>query len=299
MVPTRANTSMKVAASAGRNEMSIFMRVFDPYLPPGRAGEEEAPPAAMRAASRITWPCKRSAMNGSASSMAMKIARIFGTKTSVISWICVSAWNSEITTPTMSPINISGLATSTSVMIASRATSSTSGPVMTPPASPACPSSDRHLHDVFVGRDDAVAHGNERIDRDLGLRPRRHHVDNVGLAGGHGMLLGIRLVPGFDHGAERVLEQRAKARAVAIVAVCRLGETCGRIGHAREACIGIRRGGGRRHVLSPSCPRSRLEDFERALDHAAGRADDIDVGFVGALGLAHIGHFDERVDVRI
>ena len=73
-------------------------------------------------------PCNASAMNGSAISMATKIARIFGTNTSVISWIWVSAWNSEMATPTARPISISGLDTITSVRMASRATSSTSGP---------------------------------------------------------------------------------------------------------------------------------------------------------------------------
>ena len=42
-------------------------------------------------------------MNGSAISMATKIARIFGTNTKVISWIWVSAWNSEMATPTDQP----------------------------------------------------------------------------------------------------------------------------------------------------------------------------------------------------
>jgi hypothetical protein len=69
-------------------------------------------------------------MNGSTSSKVMKIARIFGTNTRVISWICVSAWNSEMTTPTARPTSISGAATNTSVTIASRETSRTSGPVM-------------------------------------------------------------------------------------------------------------------------------------------------------------------------
>src|SRR5256885_14065028 len=41
-------------------------------------------------------------------------------------------------------------------------------------ALPICASmSDRHLHDLFVGRDHAVAHRDQRIDRDLGLRYRR------------------------------------------------------------------------------------------------------------------------------
>ena len=57
----------------------------------------------MRAAIRIICACSVSAMNGSAISSATKIARIFGTKTSVISWICVSAWNSEMATPTARP----------------------------------------------------------------------------------------------------------------------------------------------------------------------------------------------------
>ena len=41
----------------------------------------------MRAASLIMWLLSKSAMNGSAINKAMKIANIFGTKTSVISWI--------------------------------------------------------------------------------------------------------------------------------------------------------------------------------------------------------------------
>ena len=41
-----------------------------------------------------------SAMNGSANTSVIKIARIFGTKASVCSWICVNAWIREITTPT-------------------------------------------------------------------------------------------------------------------------------------------------------------------------------------------------------
>ena len=40
---------------------------------------------------RIMWLCIESAMNGNASNSVTKIARIFGTKTRVISWICVKA----------------------------------------------------------------------------------------------------------------------------------------------------------------------------------------------------------------
>jgi hypothetical protein len=31
------------------------------------------------------------------------------------------------------------------------------------------------------------------------------------------------------------------------------------------------------------------------LDHAARVADHVDIGFVGTLGLAHIGHFNQRI----
>src|SRR5712664_1021385 len=126
-------------------------------------------------------------MNGSASNSVTKIAMIFGTNTSVCSWIWVSAWNSETTTPTTRPTTIKGDDTTTMVQIASRATSRVSAPVISTlsvslissfggsvngerriangfqdcssptPYSPFpirnSPSSDRHLHDVFVGLD--------------------------------------------------------------------------------------------------------------------------------------------------
>src|ERR1700751_3596268 len=79
---------------------------------------------------RIMWACSESAMNGKASNRVTKIARIFGTKISVCSWICVSAWNSDTTTPTTSPTTIKGDDTTTIVQIASRATSRVSAPVI-------------------------------------------------------------------------------------------------------------------------------------------------------------------------
>src|SRR5438874_8084050 len=69
-------------------------------------------------------------MNGNVNNSVTKIARIFGTKISVCSWIWVSAWNSETTTPTTSPITIKGDDTTTMVQIASRATSRVSAPVI-------------------------------------------------------------------------------------------------------------------------------------------------------------------------
>src|SRR3977135_205935 len=170
-------------------------------------------------------------MNGRASSMATKIARIFGTKTRVISWICVSAWNSDITTPTTRPTIISGLDTTTNVMIASRATSSTSGPVMASPdgladvcrvacfrrepAGQMLRRSDRHLHDLLVGGDDLVAHGHQCGAGGRGLGNRRHPVDQIGLlAGHHGLRVGVRFRARRTDRAERVLEECADAPAL-------------------------------------------------------------------------------------
>src|ERR1700689_2511432 len=136
-------------------------------------------------------------MNGSASSSVTKIARILGTNTRVCSWICVSAWNSDTVTPTTRPTTISGDDTTTMVQIASRATSRVSAPVissiplrsvtLTPfrDETTASRNSDRHLHDVFIGRDHLVADRYQRRYLDIGLGHRRHHVHDIGLACSH------------------------------------------------------------------------------------------------------------------
>src|SRR5687767_10713077 len=154
-------------------------------------------------------------MKGNATIMVTKIAMIFGTNTRVISWIWVSAWNSEMTTPTSRPTSISGAETSTSVVMASRATSRTSGPVISVLScsfSGSAAASDRHPQDFLVGLDHLVAHRDQRLDRDLGLGHGGDHVDQVGLAGRHGGGLGVGLLAGVDHRAERFLDEAAEAR---------------------------------------------------------------------------------------
>src|SRR5262245_59507444 len=311
MVPMRPNISMKVAASAGRNEMSMRMRGFSSPSPWGAptlslprslgrerveasrrmatssglaailrdalrspSGDRNAPqdeggilvikrahPAAMRAASRVMWLCSRSAMNGSTSIMATKIARILGTKASVISWICVSAWNSEITIPTASPISINGLETRTSVRMASRATSRTSPPVIAAPSLlPArrfarAPRSDRHPHDFLIGLDHPVTDRHQRLDRHLGLRDRGDHIDDVRLARDHPLLRGIRLAASLERATERVLEQRTEARTIALAE--RLAQSGGRIGEAGKTRIGIGGGGWTGHGMGPGVVRAQ------------------------------------------
>src|SRR5690606_14883792 len=67
---------------------------------------------------------------GSASSMVTKMAMILGTKTRVISWIWVRAWNSAMMTPTTSPTTIMGADTMMSVQMADCAISRVNSPVM-------------------------------------------------------------------------------------------------------------------------------------------------------------------------
>src|SRR5882757_9959271 len=44
---------------------------------------------------------------------------------------------------------------------------------------------------------------------------------------------------------------------------------------------------------------SCAQQIEGALDHAARCADDVEVGLVGTLRLAHIVQFDHRIDIGI
>src|ERR1700761_6757270 len=153
-------------------------------------------------------------MNGSANNNVTKIARIFGTKTSVCSWICVSAWNSDTTTPTTRPTTIKGDDTTTMVQIASRATSRVSAPVISStPLYQASRNSDRHLQNVFVGRDHLVADRHQRRNLDVGLRHRGDDVHHVGLAGGHRGGLLVCLASAVHHASDRLLQQVAERRA--------------------------------------------------------------------------------------
>src|ERR1700759_987868 len=100
---------------------------------------------------------------GSVISSTRKMAMIFGTKTSVISWICVSAWIRPMPIPTMRAMIMAGAAISRSTQMLSRAKSMESAGVM-------CSlGSDRHLHDGLVSLDDLVANGDNGIQRDLRL----------------------------------------------------------------------------------------------------------------------------------
>jgi hypothetical protein len=65
-------------------------------------------------------------MNGVSRMKTTKMMTIFGTKASVISWICVSAWNSEITRPITSAAIMIGPASLSMTIRLSRPISTTS-----------------------------------------------------------------------------------------------------------------------------------------------------------------------------
>src|SRR3954471_6891496 len=66
--------------------------------------------------------------------------------------------------------------------------------------------------------------------------------------------------------------------------------TRARFAYALAAIVGVA-------MVQMSC--SALEDVEGALDHPARRTDDVEIGFVRPLRVAHVGHLDHRVHVGI
>src|ERR1700679_1198048 len=123
----------------------------------------------------MAWPAKGSGMRST-----MKIAMIFGTKTSVCSWICVSACRRPMTRPTASAVIMAGAAISSSTQMASRAKSIVSAGVMNLSLEwRVAKTSDRHLHDVLIGRDDLVADGDDRIEGELSGVDGIDDVDDV------------------------------------------------------------------------------------------------------------------------
>src|SRR5262245_56652861 len=108
---------------------------------------------------------------GSAIRSTRKIARIFGTKTSVISWTWLSAWSRPMVTPTMSAVSMPGAASTSSSQMDSRAKSMVSAPVILSFAL------NGHLHDVLVGGDDAVADRHHRFQGQLGRGDRIDDTD--------------------------------------------------------------------------------------------------------------------------
>src|SRR5262245_11374426 len=88
----------------------------------------------MRVKMSCANPARVAPISGRKISRAAKITRIFGTNTSVISWIWVSAWKKAMTRPTTSPAIIAGAHMMTVVQRASRPKSRTSRPFMAAPS---------------------------------------------------------------------------------------------------------------------------------------------------------------------
>src|SRR6185312_11716126 len=203
-------------------------------------------------------------MNGSSSTPPMNMAAIFGTNTSVISWICVSACRKPMVRPTTSAIASSGPATSTVVHSPSRMISMTSASVILlriPRRT--SPILDRHPHDFLVRRDHLVAHGDGGLQRNFGVVHGHDDVADVDLTGdGLGRFL-LALAQGIDPALGRALERVDEAVAAA----------GGRAAGGRAGAAGRTAGAGdvpvsvdarihridRRHRLFPSAPAAAYE----------------------------------------
>src|SRR5215469_13973077 len=144
----------------------------------------------MRCATSVINPLSAAPAKGSEMSSTTKIAMIFGTKTSVISWICVSAWSRPIARPTTSDVSMTGVMTSSSTIMDARAKSIESAGVKNAPLGELLTRdetgmnrrSDRHVHDALIGLHDFVANGDDRIQRDLGRVHGVDDVDDIGLS---------------------------------------------------------------------------------------------------------------------
>src|SRR5690349_10112081 len=122
-------------------------------------------------------------MNGASSSRETKTTRIFGTKVRVASWIWVKAWNSEMMRPTMSEISMIGVPIFSTTITASRLTSRSAASSMAILAR-VLNALDRHPQDFLVGGDGLVADRGDCLQGHFRRGDRRHHVGDIGLAGG-------------------------------------------------------------------------------------------------------------------
>ena len=99
------------------NASTLLLAEAPSELPAAFTGPDHAPGSSRRAAA-----CRRGAgraSTGPRRPSRRAIARIFGMKESVCSWICVTAWKTETTRPTTRPTSRSGSATLNASCIAS------------------------------------------------------------------------------------------------------------------------------------------------------------------------------------
>src|SRR5215813_6655592 len=145
-----------------------------------------------------------------------------------------------MTRPTTSAMSSSGPATTTAVHNPSRMISITSASVIVqfrscdlgPPAA-----SDRHPHDVLVGRDDLVAHGDDGLQRHFRVVDGHDDVADVDIAGDalHRLLLAV--AQGIDGALRGVLEGGAEPAALFGARDAGVG-TGGRLAEPGDVAIG-------------------------------------------------------------
>ncbi|KAF1853906.1 hypothetical protein Lal_00005115 [Lupinus albus] len=160
--------------------------------------------------------------------------------------------------------------------------------------------SHRHAQDFLISVQHLVAHGCDGLQRHLGVGHRLDDVAQVGLADGGQRGHVLALLQGADALLGRLLQHVAEGGAVT-----RSHAGAGRLGGGG----GISRGGVQRIDHGGGSGRSgRLagvfggepsgaQEVERAGQHLARGVDGRQVGFVAALGLAHVHRLHHRIDV--
>src|ERR1700733_2198210 len=180
-------------------------------------------------------------------------------------------------TPTIKPTSISHAATISRLMSASRATTNTSGPLMSlslpfaviaraggqsrspgtcdywMPAFAGMTASNLHLQDVLISRDHFVAHRHQRLEGGFGFGDRGDDVDHVSLAAGHGRRLRVGFLRGFGDRVDDIFEHVAEIRPAVLRIAERVAQSAADLGRLvvnfRQCGIGIGGNGRRRHGL--------------------------------------------------
>src|SRR5215813_10023311 len=173
-----------------------------------------------------------------------------------------------MTRPTTSAMSRSGPATTTAVHSPSRMISITSASVIflrsrsCDPRPPAA-ASDRHPHDVLVGRDHLVAHGDNGLQRHFRVVDGHDHVADVDIAG-HALHRLLFAFPQAIYGALRgILEGRGEPAALLgrRDAALRIGR---RLAQAGNVAIGADAAGEGRDGIHDVVIRGGASAYERS-----------------------------------
>src|SRR5690348_15134685 len=141
-------------------------------------------------------------MKGRKSMSEIRMTNIFGTKVSVISWICVKACRKAMARPMTSARSMIGAPSLSVTMIVSCARSTASAAFTR-----TILRSDRQSGDILIGLNDTVAHRDDRLQDDLGIGHGGGHLREVGLAGDRLQARRLALLQRVDGVARRLFQE--------------------------------------------------------------------------------------------